>query len=86
MILLGVLTIIFGACLFCALRAALGPTAPDRVVAIDALIALMIGALVLLGVYYRAPIYLDVALVYALVAFLGTLAIAKYLEGRWIET
>ncbi len=86
MILLGVLTIIFGACLFCALRAALGPTAPDRVVAIDALIALMIGALVLLGVYYRAPIYLDVALVYALVAFLGTLAIAKYLEGRGIET
>ena len=80
------LTIIFGACLFCALRAALGPTAPDRVVAIDALIALMIGALVLLGVYYRAPIYLDVALVYALVAFLGTLAIAKYLEGRGIET
>lgn len=86
MILLGVLTIIFGACLFCALRAALGPTAPDRVVAIDSLIALMIGALVLLGVYYRAPIYLDVALVYALVAFLGTLAIAKYLEGRGIET
>lgn len=86
MILLGVLTIIFGACLFCALRAALGPTAPDRVIAIDALVALMIGALVLLGVYYRAPIYLDVALVYALVAFLGTLAIAKYLEGRGIET
>lgn len=86
MILLGVLIIIFGACLFCALRAALGPTAPDRVVAIDALVALMVGALVLLGVYYRAPIYLDVALVYAFLAFLGTLAIAKYLEGRGIET
>ncbi len=86
MILLGVLIVVFGACLFCALRAALGPTAPDRVVAIDALIALMIGALVLLGSYYRASIYLDVALVYAFLAFLGTLAIAKYLEGRGIET
>jgi len=86
MILLGVLVIVFGACLFCALRAALGPTAPDRVIAIDALVALMVGALVLLGVYYRAPIYLDVALVYAFLAFLGTLAIAKYLEGRGIET
>jgi len=86
MILLGVLVIIFGACLFCALRAALGPTAPDRVVAIDALVSLMVSALVLLGVYYRAPIYLDVALVYAFLAFLGTLAIAKYLEGRGIET
>lgn len=86
MILLGMVIIIFGACLFCALRAALGPTAPDRVVAIDALVVLMVGALVLLGVYYRAPIYLDVALVYAFLAFLGTLAIAKYLEGRGIET
>ncbi|MBA7501526.1 Na(+)/H(+) antiporter subunit F [subsurface metagenome] len=86
MILLGILIVIFGACLLCALRAALGPTAPDRIVAIDALIALMISALVLLGVYYRAPIYLDVALVYAFLAFLGTLAISKYLEGRGIET
>ncbi len=86
MILLGMVIVIFGACLFCALRAALGPTAPDRVIAIDALVALMVGALVLLGVYYRASIYLDVALVYAFLAFLGTLAIAKYLEGRGIET
>lgn len=86
MILLGIVIVIFGACLFCALRAALGPTAPDRVIAIDALVVLMVGALVLLGVYYRASIYLDVALVYAFLAFLGTLAIAKYLEGRGIET
>ncbi|KUO40669.1 MAG: cation:proton antiporter [Hadesarchaea archaeon DG-33-1] len=86
MILLGMVIVIFGACLFCTLRAALGPTAPDRVVAIDALVMLMVGALVLLGIYYRASIYLDVALVYAFLAFLGTLAIAKYLEGRGIET
>jgi multicomponent Na+:H+ antiporter subunit F len=86
MILLAVLTVIFGACLLCALRAVLGPTAPDRVIAIDAFAMLMVGALVLLSVYYRAPIYLDVALVYAFLAFLGVLAIAKYLEGRGIET
>ncbi|MFQ6129964.1 MAG: monovalent cation/H+ antiporter complex subunit F [Candidatus Hadarchaeaceae archaeon] len=86
MILLGVLIAVFGACFFCALRAALGPTAPDRVVAIDALVVLMVGVLVLLGVYYNKPIYLDVALVYAFLAFLGTLAIAKYLEGRGVET
>ncbi len=86
MIVLGILVVIFGACILCAIRAALGPTAPDRVVAIDALVALMIGALVLLSVYYRASIYLDVAIVYAFLAFLGTLAISKYLEGRGIET
>lgn len=70
------------ACLLCLVRACLGPTAPDRVVAIDAFTGLLVGVLVLLGVYYRAPIYLDVALVYAFLAFLGTLAVAKYLEGR----
>ncbi|MDI6883982.1 MAG: monovalent cation/H+ antiporter complex subunit F [Hadesarchaea archaeon] len=86
MISLGVLIAVFGACLFCAVRAALGPTAPDRVVAIDAITALMVASLVLLGIHYRASIYLDVALVYAFLAFLGTLAISKYLEGRGIET
>jgi multicomponent Na+:H+ antiporter subunit F len=86
MILIGVLIVVFGACLFCAVRAVIGPTAPDRVIAIDAIMALMVAALVLLGVYYRASIYLDVALVYAFLAFIGTLAIAKYLEGRGVET
>lgn len=86
MILLGVLIGVFGAVLFCAVRAVLGPTAPDRVVAIDAITALMVASLVLLGVHYRASIYLDVALVYAFLSFLGTLAISKYLEGRGVET
>ena len=86
MILPGIIIGLFGACLFCALRAAIGPTAPDRVVAIESLVALMVGIFVLLGVHYNSPIYLDVALVYAFLAFLGTLAIAKYLEGRGVET
>lgn len=86
MIELGLLIVLFGACLLCAIRAGLGPTAPDRVVAIDALVSLMVASLVLLGIFYRAPIYLDVALVYAFLAFLGTLAISKYLEGRGVES
>jgi multicomponent Na+:H+ antiporter subunit F len=86
MILIGVLIAIFGACIICAVRAVLGPTAPDRVVAMDAIVALMTASLVLLGIYYNSSIYLDVALVYAFLAFLGTLAIAKYLEGREIGT
>jgi multicomponent Na+:H+ antiporter subunit F len=42
----------------------------------------MVTVLVILGVLYEASFFLDVALVYAMLAFLGTLAIAKYLEGR----
>ncbi len=85
MILIGVLLAIIGASIICAIRALLGPTAPDRVVAIDAIVSLMTTSLVLLGIYYNASMYLDVALVYAFLSFLGTLAIAKYLDGRGVE-
>jgi len=82
MILVGILILLIGASLLCSVRAVLGPTAPDRVVAFDALTSLMVTVLVILGVLYEASFFLDVALVYAMLAFLGTLAIAKYLEGR----
>ncbi|MCS7131142.1 MAG: monovalent cation/H+ antiporter complex subunit F [Hadesarchaea archaeon] len=85
MILAAIVAVLAGACL-CMLRAILGPTAPDRVVAIDALTSLMTACLVLLAVLWRAPIYLDVALVYAFLAFIGTLAVSKYLEGRRLES
>jgi multicomponent Na+:H+ antiporter subunit F len=75
--------VLFGvACLCCLIRAVRGPTAPDRVIAIDAFTWLVVACLVLLGIGYGASIYLDVALVYAFLAFIGTLAISKYLEGK----
>lgn len=81
-----ILVVIFSAAAICAVRVVLGPTAPDRVVAVDGIAAMMVATLVILGVYYHATFYLDVALVYALIFFLGTLAVAKYLEGRGVET
>jgi len=86
MILPGIIIALAGACLFCIVRAVLGPTAPDRVVAIDALTAIISAVLVLLGVFYRESFFLDVALVYAFLSFLGTVAISKYLEGRGLES
>lgn len=80
------IVVILVACILCTIRATLGPTAPDRVVAIEAMSSLMVTSLVLLGIFYRAPIYLDIALVYSFLLFLGTLAVSKYLEGRGIET
>ncbi len=82
MILLLVIGVIFLATAGCIIRALLGPTSSDRVVAIDSLSSLMVAALVILGVHYQAVIYLDVALIYALLAFIGTLSISKYLEGK----
>lgn len=80
-----VLAVVAVAVFLSFLRAVAGPTAPDRVVAVDSITSLLVATLAVLGVYYNAFIYLDIALVYAMLAFLGTLAISKYLEGRKVE-
>jgi Membrane bound hydrogenase subunit mbhB len=68
--------------LFSALRLAIGPTAPDRVVALDTINTLVVGAMILLAVYLGQTIFVDVAIVYALLSFLGTIAISKYIGGE----
>ena len=60
-----------------------GPSAPDRVVAFDILTVISISFIVLAALVVQRGIYLDVALVYALLSFLGVIAIARYLEGRF---
>ncbi|MBU0497022.1 MAG: cation:proton antiporter [Candidatus Thermoplasmatota archaeon] len=63
------------------IRVILGPTAPDRVVGLDTINTIVISGMVLLGALYQDIIYIDVAIVYALLSFISTLFIAKYLEG-----
>ena len=69
--------------LFALGRFALGPTRLDRVVAFDVLTIISITFIVLAAIIQGRGIYLDVALVYALLSFLGVIAIARYLEGRF---
>lgn len=57
-----------------------GPTAADRVVAFDVLTIVSVTAIVLVAWLEDRVIYLDVALVYALLSFLGVIVIARYLE------
>jgi len=66
----------------CLYRLARGPTAPDRTVAIDILGIILVGFCALLSVWTGEDFYLDVALAWALLSFIGTLALAKYLEGK----
>jgi multicomponent Na+:H+ antiporter subunit F len=69
-------------CVILALiRVMLGPTAPDRVVGVDTINTIVIVGMVAFGVAYQEVIYIDVAIVYALLSFISTLFIAKYLEG-----
>ena len=58
-----------------------GPTVPDRVVAADTLAIIVTAALVWLASQLDNPIYLDIALVYGVLAFVAVVAIARAIEG-----
>jgi multicomponent Na+:H+ antiporter subunit F len=62
------------------IRMVVGPTLADRVVAVDALATMAIGALVLVAIHTNTPLLLDIALAIALVVFLGTIAMAMTIE------
>ncbi len=64
----------------CLYRVIKGPTIPDRVVAVDAMTTVIV---VMLGVYsflQNSVFFMDVALVLAIIAFVGTVTISKYLD------
>jgi len=61
-------------------RLAKGPTAADRVVAMDLMSVLVVTFLVILSIHTRETSYLDVAIAYACIAFLGTIALARFVQ------
>ncbi len=58
-----------------------GPHAVDRVIAVDVLTVVSISGIFFVALISGRGIYLDVALVYALLSFLGVIVAARYLEG-----
>lgn len=66
----------------CMYRLLRGPTLPDRVVALDLIGFLIIGLIAVFALSSGRPVILSVAIVMALVLFLGTSAFAMYLERR----
>ena len=59
-----------------------GPSLPDRVVAFDLMTSVAVGIMVLYSIATEETVFLDVAIVLALISFLGTVAFARYLEQR----
>lgn len=72
--------LIFFSIVFGIVRLVIGPESVDRVVAVDLLTVVTIALIALLAHNAERYIYLDVALVYGLLSFLGVLAVARYLE------
>ena len=67
---------------FSAIRLLLGPTTADRVVAGDTFAVITTAGLTGLAAVFDNPVYLDIALVYGTLAFVGTVAIARAMEGN----
>ena len=59
-----------------------GPTLPDRIVALDLLAVVAVSFIAMYALQTDQPVFLDAALVLALIAFLSSVAFARYLERR----
>ncbi|MDJ0806223.1 MAG: monovalent cation/H+ antiporter complex subunit F [Gammaproteobacteria bacterium] len=66
--------------LFGVIRLIKGDTDTDRIIAVDLLTIVSLSILVLVAHLTDRFIYIDVAIVYGLLSFLGVLAVARYLE------
>lgn len=63
-------------------RLVLGPSLPDRVVALELIGLIAVGVIAAYDILTQQPLLLDAATVVALVSFLGTVAFARYVERR----
>jgi len=70
------------AIVLCSIRLLIGPSIPDRVVALDLLAVLLIATISVFCILVGQPIYIDVVIALALVIFLGTVAFAQLLGWR----
>ena len=80
------LALVSAALLLSFLRLLLGPSKPDRILALDTLYVNTVALLVLLGIHLRSNLYFEAALLIAMIGFVGTVALSKFLpRGDIIE-
>lgn len=63
-------------------RVIFGPSPEDRMIGLNLIVSQTVGIMAVIAVRFRREIYLDVALVYAILGFISIVAIAKYLRGK----
>ena len=77
--------IILLACFLCLYRVFKGPTAADRIVAVDILGIMIVGFCAVLTVSTHRSWYIDIGIAWALQSFISTLALSKYMEGKGFD-
>jgi multicomponent K+:H+ antiporter subunit F len=72
--------------LMCMIRLVIGPDTGDRILALDTMVVNAIGLIVLLGIWQGTQIYFEVAMIIAMLGFVSTVAVARFvLRGDIIE-
>lgn len=71
--------------LFSVLRLLLGPSLPDRVVALDLISVLLIAFIAAFSIKNDDPMFMNVGLALGLISFLSTVAFARYIGRRAVE-
>jgi len=67
----------------CMFRAVKGPSAADRLIAINVVGTKTIVLILIVSFILKETYFVDVAFVYALISFISSVVIAKYIESRW---
>lgn len=76
------MVVVGGAMLLALWRLVRGPTAPDRILALDTLYVSTIAQIVLLGMLDETETYFEIALIIAMLGFFGTVVLSKYVIRR----
>jgi multicomponent Na+:H+ antiporter subunit F len=80
------LVLVSGLCVLCSYRVIRGPTNPDRVVALDAIATNVVAIAVLFALLTGRGLFVTVGLVLAIIGFIATVAVAKFVtDGEVIE-
>lgn len=81
----GFIIVLIICCFMCLYRVARGPTPSDRIVAIDILGIIVVGFCALYSITSKHDLYMSIALSWALLSFIATIALAKFLEGKHFD-
>lgn len=74
--------VLSGAFLLTVYRVVVGPTLPDRIVALDMLVGIAIGFIAVIAIRTGFNLYIDIAIALGLVGFLATVAFARFVLSR----
>lgn len=79
---LGAMSVVGVAMLMALWRLLRGPSVPDRILALDTLSVTAIAQLVLFGMHLKTPVYFEAALIIAMLGFVSTVVLCKYVLRR----